>query len=334
MPSKSQTRALVNALWERGIRNPFVLYKRWNVPYATAYKYVGRLFRGESLEDRPRSGRPKKNTPSLRRRLGQIKANNPAEDISFYARTLSRRGGVKVGKTTVRRALHDIGYSWRLRPRRKLTSSQKRERIAFAQAHLHKSWERFWFFDESTFKLYRHGKRYWVRATTDESFSEPKPTESQEKVSITIAVAICHGGKSALAFLPKSFTAADLVEAWDRVLYPSLRWDSRGSKANTLVLDNDGRHHTQLFKAFLERKKISALRPWPSNSPDFNNIENAFARLKARVEELEPSNEIELRQAIQTAWNELTIELTEVLVESMPRRLAQCLELQGGRTKY
>ena len=95
-------------------------------------------------------------------------------------------------------------------------------RVAFARARLYDSWDKRWFFDESYFNLYRHGNRYWVRVTTDDAMSMPKLTDAQEKVSVGVAAAIHHGKQSALAFLPKSWKAADLVHAFDTVIYPSL----------------------------------------------------------------------------------------------------------------
>lgn len=206
--------------------------------------------------------------------------------------------------------------------------------MAFAQARCHDSWRHCWFFDEAYFNLYRHGNRYWVRAETDDAFSKPKLTEAQEKVSVGIAVAIRHGRKSALAFLPKNWGGADLVRVWETTLLPSLGWKARGPQRNELVIDNDGRHFTQVWKDYMARKALAPVRPWPANSPDINNVENAFAWLKARVEDMEPSDEQSLRQAITQAWQDFPVEMTERLVESMPRRLASCIQLNGGRTKY
>jgi transposase len=334
MPHRSEQRALAKALWRLGIRNPYVLYKRWHIPYKTAYRYIKRLNRGESLEDRPRAGRPRKLTSRLRRQLAQLKSKDPKKKAAFFARRLSEINDTPVGVDTVRRALHELGYNWRLRAKRKLTSAQKRERVAFAQAHLHDSWQHRWFFDESYFNLYRHGNRYWVRAETDDAFSKPKLTWAQEKVSVGIAVAIRHGRKSALAFLPKNWSGTDLVRVWEETLLASLQWKSAGRERNELVIDNDGRHFTAGWKAFAERCRLSPIRPWPANSPDLNSIENAFAWLKAKVEDMEPHDEPSLREAITRAWQDFPVEMTERLAESLPRRLASCLQRKGGRTKY
>jgi hypothetical protein len=227
-----------------------------------------------------------------------------------------------------------MGYRWRLRPRRALTSSQKAKRIVFARARLHESWDKRWFFDESYFNLYRHGNRYWVRVTTDDAMSLPKLSEAQEKVSVGIAVAIRHGRKSALAFLPKNWKAADLVHAFDTVIYPSLDWSNRIGKQNELVIDNDGRHFSKDWIDYVDQMRLRPIRPWAANSPDFNVDENVFALLKSSVEDMEPRDEQSLREAILKAWNDFPVAMTETLVESMPRRLQQAIDRQGGRTKY
>lgn len=327
-------RTLAKSLFDRGIRSPSLISKYCHLSYATAKRYLKKLTQGKSLEDLPRTGRPRKLTSRLRRQLAQIKSRHPKKSAAFYARSLSKRNDAVVGIGTVHSALHQLGYRWRLRPRRRLTSSQKANRVAFARARLHESWEKRWFFDESYFNLYRHGNRYWIRVTTDDAMSLPKLSESQEKVSVGIAVAIRHGKKSDLAFLPKGWNAKDLVHAFDTVLYPSLNWSNRIGKQNELVIDNDGRHFSEDWVNYGSQKRLRPIHPWPANSPDFNADENVFAWLKAKVEGMEPRDEQSLREAILKAWNDFPVSMTETLVESMPRRLQQAINLKGGRTKY
>lgn len=291
----------------------------------------------ESLEERERSGRPRKLTSTFRRQLAQIKRRHLRETTTFYARELSRVRGEPVGVETTRKALRQLDYRWRLIPRRTLTSAQKVARVAFAQAHLEDVWKRRWSFDESYFNLYRNNNRYWVRTKTDDAasqLSKAKLTEAQEKVSVGIAVAISRGRKSALAFLPKNWTGADLVDIFDRVIYPSLGWSNRRGYENELMIDHDGRHKTAVWAQFVAQKELRPLADWSANSPDLNPIENIFAWMKRFVEDMEPRNEQQLREAIQAAWLGVPIEMTENCMDSMPERLELVLQRHGGRTGY
>jgi transposase len=334
MKQYDSQRALAKSLFDRGVRSPFHISKVYKIPLSTTKRYLKRLQRGESLEDRPRAGRPRKLTSSLYRQLSQIKHKYPTKSASFFARYLSRKNGVPVGVRSVQKALRYLGFRWRLRPRRRLTSSQKAKRVAFASVHRHDSWRDRWFFDESYFNLYRHGNKCWVKVDTDDAMSLPKLTEAQEKISVGIAVAIRHGRKSALAFLPKNWKASDLVTLFDSTIYPSLQWSNSRKKRNELVIDNDGRHFSEDWKSYVVRKQLRPLHPWPANSPDFNVVENAFGWLKSHVEDMEPRDEKTLKESIQTAWNDLPLSMTETLVESVPRRLEQAIARKGGRTKY
>ena len=300
-------------------------------------RYFNKLRRGESLEERARLGRPRKLTSTLRRQLGQIKAKHPKEKTRWYARQLSRVRGEPVGEETTRKALRQLDYRYRLIPRRILTSAQKAARVAFAEAHLEDAWDRRWSFDQAYFNLYRNNNRYWVRVKTGDAASQlgkAKLTEAQEKVSAGIAVAIPRGRKSALAFLPKNWAAADLVDVFDRVLYPSLGWSNRRGYEHELMIDHDGRHKTAVWRQYVAQRRLRPLADWAPNSPDLNPIETIFAWMKRFVEDREPRNEQQLREAIQAAWDRIPMEMTVHCMDSMPARLQLVLRRHGARTGY
>lgn len=250
---------------------------------------------------------------------------------------MSATSGQPVGVSTVKTALHDLEYRWRTIPRRVLTSAQKAARVAFARARLGDSWERRWSFDEAYFNLYRNGNRYWVRLKTDDAEaqpSKPKLTKAQEKISVGIAVAISRGRKSALCFLPKNWTAEELVDGFDHTLFPSLQWSNRRGYENELMIDLDGRHHRAAWTDFVAQRRLRPLDDWPSNSPDFNPVENVFSWMKRFVEDRDPRSEQQLKDAVLAAWRELPLEMTVTCMDSMPRRLEIAIARKGGRTGY
>jgi hypothetical protein len=226
-------------------------------------------------------------------------------------------GRTSVDVTTVRKALHLMDYHWRLPGRKKLTSSQKAARLAFAEKHCSDTWDETWAFDESYFNLQRSSNRCWVSVSTEESVQQSKLTSTQEKISVGICFAIKRNRKSALCFLPKNWSGPDLVRLFKEELLPSIQWPWSPSHAQRFIIDNDGRHHMEVWKEFMQSKRLHHLSPWPSNSPDLNPIENIFGWMKKFVENEGPTSEATLKEAVQKAYNNIPDEhLTHLMTQS------------------
>lgn len=247
-------------------------------------KYKKKLRETGRIEDVPRSGRPRKNNSHFRRQLAQIKQFQPREAAHTYAIFMQNRNRSRVRVNTVQRALHDMGHHWRLVGRKKLTSSQKAQRLEFARTHLENNWDESWSLDECYFSLQWHSNLCWVSVSTEQAMQQPKLTNSQEKISVGICFAISRGQKSSLCFLPKNWSADGLVKVFEASLLPSIRWRRRPSPSQRFIIDNTGHHQTAISKSFVKRNRLQPYLPWPSNSPDFNPIENLFAWMKKYVE--------------------------------------------------
>src|SRR5690349_18876771 len=83
--------------------------------------------------------------------------------------------------------------------------------------------------------------------------------------------------------------------------------------------DNCKVHTAEIVKEFLENKNIEILS-WPSQSPDLNPIENAWAEIKRRSKDRNPSNENDLFQLMVNEWNNLGCDYLTSLIKSMPQR--------------
>jgi hypothetical protein len=78
----------------------------------------------------------------------------------------------------------------------------------------------------------------------------------------------------------------------------------------------------------------TVIEDWPANSPDLNLIENLWATLKRRVEELWPGTKDELIQVLFDVWEALEMDLVSNLVDSMTRRTQLVIRKAGDRISY
>lgn len=49
---------------------------------------------------------------------------------------------------------------------------------------------------------------------------------------------------------------------------------------------------------------------------------------------IRPRTRLELEEAIEEAWGGITMDLITTLYDSIPRRLQEVIDAQGGATKY
>ncbi|EFO91899.1 hypothetical protein CRE_12286 [Caenorhabditis remanei] len=99
--------------------------------------------------------------------------------------------------------------------------------------------------------------------------------------------------------------------------------------------DNASIHKSISTQNWLKAQKITDLE-WPAVSPDLNPIENLWGLLVRRVyKHGRQFNTIqELKDAVETEWNAITAAELRALVASMPNRLFEVIQNNGGETSY
>lgn len=85
--------------------------------------------------------------------------------------------------------------------------------------------------------------------------------------------------------------------------------------------DNASPLHTALFDGFLQSEDIQHMQ-WPANSSDLNPIEHVWEMLGRDIAALHhlPSSVLELKSTLRQAWNSLSRQLINSLVESIGNR--------------
>ena len=77
-------------------------------------------------------------------------------------------------------------------------------------------------------------------------------------------------------------------------------------------------------------------KTWPSNSPDLNPIENLWHVLRSNIRKrrVQPKNKNDLIVALQEEWEKLDLNIVNVLISSMPKRLDAVIKSKGGYSGY
>ncbi|UYV65347.1 CPED1 [Cordylochernes scorpioides] len=217
-------------------------------------------------------------------------------DHSISTRTISRR--------LVANGLHSC------RPLRRLplTPPNRRQRLEWCRARSTwmTEWHRVVFSDESRFCLSSDSRRVRVWRRRGER-SNPAAIVTFTSYSGTM-------------------TAQRYV---DDVLRPVTLPYLQGVP-NALYQQDNARPHT----ARISQQALQDVQmlPWPPYSPDLSPIEHVWDIIGRRLHALpQPRSEDELWQMVEREWRAIPQDAIRTLIDSLPRRVAACIAVRGGR---
>jgi len=224
------------------------------------------------LEDKPRSGRPRKVTKEIEEEMCKLVDENEPEKEGLHVSAwdchelriwLKQEYGIQITEERLRRILKKNGFHYR-KVDYKFVKADEEKRKEFVEdfTDLHKNMEGTIIFqDEMASKLHPHKGYIWTR--------EKKPvieTEcSHEKVYLIGGVSPDDGETYTIA--NSKFNSQVFIE-FLTVLLASIKGDI------FLVLDNHPSHHSKAVQKFLESHLRINVIFLPEYSPDLNPKEN------------------------------------------------------------
>ena len=325
--SMKTRRSTILHFWNNGERSAAKISRLTKIPIRTVTYDIKKIKEQGTIEDRPRTGRPRKIGASDNIALGQwIRRDNETTSKELAQKLLCERG-LNVSVWTVRRQLNRLGYKSTLpRGTPMLTQEQKDARVQWAVQHKNDDWSRTVFTDETCYQLFRNTIRRWSLNPSAEVKRIPK---NRQKI-------MAWGGISVKGLIGyHSFTTIMDGPYFVRILHDHLVPNARKQFGRRwrLQMDNDPKHTSRVAKEFLSRE-VPEVIDWPSNSPDANPVENLWSIIKRRVEKRRPANLEELNNFLHEEWNNIDTSLLSCLINSMKTRCLALIESKGERINY
>ena len=148
----------------------------------TVKKIIDKQKKFGELEDRTRSGRPKRLSDAEMRSVVRAAKIDPTISAVKMSEEVSRTSGLNVSASTIRRALHANGLHGRV-PRKKphISTQNQKRRLQFAEKYKNKDksfWNNVIFFDESTFEGFRKKKSTKIWRNKNQEFEQKNITST------------------------------------------------------------------------------------------------------------------------------------------------------------
>ena len=310
--------------YNNGIRSVQYLCKLTGLSRASVFRNIKKINTGIGIQ-RKKQEKKKPLTPNQQRCLVRLALCHPKWSAQQLANELATRGQVAISRSTVLRILNNAGiFKFKAVKVPPLTSLQKVNRIKWCKENLNTDWSRVIFSDESYFQAYSNILLLWAK-------SRPQIPMPKFPPKILIWGAICQRG-----LLPIHIARGHIdSDSYQQILLNCLlkHADKLYPDGYIFQQDNATPHTSKSTRSFFEEHSVPVLS-WPANSPDLNPIENLWAVMKRAVDKFDPTNTITIEKAVKKVSMNISPEVLESLVNSMPNRLQLCIQAKGEKIKY
>lgn len=335
-----EMRYFIAGMFVGGSKSAAQISRELHIPVSTIKDTIAAFRTGGLPKPVVRPGRPRKMTErttrlvvrhllKYRRSTAQELANSVSHISPFH-------------RDTVTKAIVRLDFASRIAAKKPyLKPVHKANRLAFARKYEKwtvEDWKKVIWTDESSFEIGKNSRqiRVWRRTFERYHIDCLASTFKSGRTSIMVWGAFCGDmEKCKLILIPKDKrTAADYVEyVYENALSA---YYLHADNAPSLILMEDGAptHRSNLPKTWREAYGIDRL-VWPAQSPDLNPIENVWRLMKAWISlKPIPANENEMWKLVEAAWEHVSRDFLDRLVQSMPMRMSAVIAAGGGATRW
>jgi transposase len=317
--------------------NAVKIATKFNVHPSTIGRIIAKFKKTGVYTKTKQSGRPKKLSKMDVRQLEDLVIHERRGNLEDF-RKLMR---VEVSVSTLRRALHELGIFCRVaRKKPHLSPKQIVNRLAFAKKYKDwtvEQWRKVLWTDEASFERGKATRRAhsWRRNEEANNLDCLAATFKSGRISVMVWGGIMHGKKTDLAVFEQKVQKT-AVYYRDRVYKGPLLRFMEGTRDFLLMEDGAPIHRSNAPLFWRQENGVEKIMDWPAQSPDLNPIENLWYKMKLVVN-LKANNMMmyaDFTEVIQSAWDSITPENFNHLIDSMPRRMQAVIDAKGASTRW
>jgi len=248
-----------------------------------------------------------------------------------------------VSGSTTRKWVSKLGFRYytpAVKP--KMNEEHKKNRLEWA--HLHKNWSSeqwrqvIWS-DESRFRVSGNDGTPLVLRKEGERYESCHTLRSVKFGGGSLMVWSCFwaGGLGPLVFIDGNMNQESYIDVLSQYYIPwVLDLYKNEDKMFTFQEDNATCHTGAYAKWWKRSHSMNVMEKWPAQSPDLNPIEHVWSELARKLRRRKNliHNTEDLRRELLLAWENIDVEFTAKLIESMPRRCQAVIDSKGDVTKY
>jgi hypothetical protein len=236
-----------------------------------------------------------------------------------------------VSEEIVRKCRNDMGLHYLpMLQECRMSSENLKSRVKWCEDHRGTNWNNVVFSDESWFET--GARKRWLWRHRDDDGSDVCYSRKAHPEKVMIWGAVGFNFKSSLHFVKEDSVTSDYY--FNEIIIGRFLDEvtaAYGHRGWVFQQDNARPHVSKKVIQGLQFLDIQMLTPWPAYSPDLNIIERVWAICKNRIAETNAETLDQLKEIVQSVWDNLTFQTINALVAEMPRRLEMVIA-RDGRT--
>jgi len=327
-------REKILSLWRNGL-SLRKIGNNFNCSYQAVLNIIRKHNAFKSVDDRPKSGRPKKTSAADDRQMRRFVSKNRFSTAAEVKIGVNLPSNISL-RLIQRRLFHFDLKCYRAAHKPMVSRINRIKRKKFSKKYAKwslKDWKRVAFTDESRFSLFGSDSQYLVRRNSNERLASNcvRKCIQGRGGSVMAWGVVTYKGPGPLVFLDKNLNGQTYLNLLENEFLP---YYENNLPLNTIFQqDNAPPHRCQTVEKFIDKNIIYTL-PWPPQSPDLNVIENVWQYVKRQLKYYKSTNKRELMKNIEIIWQSVPVTFIRRLIESMPRRIDAVDKSKGYPTKY